>query len=282
MGRLNKKKVELLGSRISYWERNPDIDDVLIIIHGFGGNHLALTPMSKHLSSFRVIMIDLPGFGESTSMRVHHSFVNYEKLLEQFCNKLGIATFNLWGHSYGATICIGFARITKLKIKNLILVSPAFPDASRYSKAGVIYYRIASMSPEYFQRRMLANARISRMTGQRLLMEVSENRREQLLQNGERDLKFFNSKVVNEVFLDFYKLKNNKELEFINLRTLIIGGDKDILVPIEYLKHLKLRFSNSRLIEIQGQGHLSPLERPGHLAKLTSEFILDTSENSSK
>ena len=62
---LKQHNIEVEGLHIEYLEGGKG--DVVLLVHGFGANKDNWTRISKHLTShFRVIALDLPGFGESS------------------------------------------------------------------------------------------------------------------------------------------------------------------------------------------------------------------------
>ena len=101
---LKQKSVQVNGLRIEYLEGGKG--DPLVLLHGFGANKDNWTRFAKHLTShFRVIALDLPGFGESSlapdgDYRTH---VQAERL-KAFIRALGIESFHLGGNSMGGNI----------------------------------------------------------------------------------------------------------------------------------------------------------------------------------
>ena len=58
--------LDVLGGRTAYWTYGPDdAETTVVAVHGFRGEHHGLEPVVAHLPGVRVIMPDLPGFGET-------------------------------------------------------------------------------------------------------------------------------------------------------------------------------------------------------------------------
>jgi len=49
----------------------------LVMIHGYRGNHHGLEAIAAGLTRYRVLIPDLPGFGESEPLAAEHSVENY-------------------------------------------------------------------------------------------------------------------------------------------------------------------------------------------------------------
>src|SRR5665811_1543877 len=65
---------------------------VIVMIHGFRGTHHGLELIAKQLDGYRVIVPDLPGFGESKPLENEHSLKNYVTWLGKFINNLNLST----------------------------------------------------------------------------------------------------------------------------------------------------------------------------------------------
>ncbi len=86
-----------------YLEGGPDDAEVLLLIHGFGGDKDNWTRFARSLTdNYRVIAPDLPGFGESA----WHPDWNYSLLpqrsrLHGFVQALNLKQFHIAGNSMG-------------------------------------------------------------------------------------------------------------------------------------------------------------------------------------
>lgn len=80
--------------------------ETIVLIHGFGGDKDNWTRFAGHLTpQYRVIAMDLPGFGESArhpdwSYRLHDQVAR----LEKFLNAVGAKRFHIAGNSMGGNI----------------------------------------------------------------------------------------------------------------------------------------------------------------------------------
>jgi len=63
----------------------------------------------------------------------------------------------------------------------------------------------------------------------------------------------------------------------IDLPTLAIVGREDRMTPPKYARYLRASIPNCRLVEIEGAGHLAPLERPTETAHGIREFAASLS-----
>ncbi len=97
----------------------------LVFIHGWLGSWRYWWPSMQGLSArHRVFAFDLWGFGDSSKAKDMYSLDAYVEMLDQFVDKLGIATpFNLVGHGLGAAVALRFTKQNSELVNKLVTVS---------------------------------------------------------------------------------------------------------------------------------------------------------------
>jgi len=104
---------------VSYEIINPEASVDLIILHGWGSNkNLMKKPFSAHMSAFRHIYIDLPGFGNSTC-NITLKTSDYARIVELLMIHMNASKDIILGHSFGGKIAV------LLEPKVLVLVGSA-------------------------------------------------------------------------------------------------------------------------------------------------------------
>ncbi len=128
------------GKKIYYFkEKFADVNDVtlrytdigkgkpVVFIHSFAGSHLhwIFTVRALH-RRFRTIMLDLPGYGESTKDASHpYSMEYFSQTVVDFLKKLGIKKATLVGSSLGGNISLHTALHHPEVVEKLVLVDAA-------------------------------------------------------------------------------------------------------------------------------------------------------------
>lgn len=113
----------------SYWIHVEGDGAPLVLLHGFAGSHLI---WSSHLPAFsrqwRVIALDLPGHGRTTSPRFQMDQVAGDLLAA--LATLKVETFHLLGYSMGGRLALYLAARHPARVRSLILesVSPGLHD----------------------------------------------------------------------------------------------------------------------------------------------------------
>lgn len=61
-----RRTIDVDGVRTSFWEYgDADAMTTIVLVHGFRGEHHGLEPIAARLTEYRVVVPDLPGFGDS-------------------------------------------------------------------------------------------------------------------------------------------------------------------------------------------------------------------------
>lgn len=117
---------EVQGSKLNYVDLGPKDAPVLLFVHGIMGTWrnwiFNLLPFADR---FRVIAVDLPGFGLSEMPKGEFSISAYAATLDQFCSQLGLGRVTLIGNSMGGQVGTVLAKQFPDRLEKLILVDPA-------------------------------------------------------------------------------------------------------------------------------------------------------------
>lgn len=118
-----------------YLEGGPQNAEVVLLLHGFGGDKDNWTRFSKSLTGgYRVIAPDLPGFGESSRHPDwDYSLPAQRARVKGFINNLGLEQFHLVGHSMGGHLAALFTHEYPENVSSLALFNNAGVDAPNES-----------------------------------------------------------------------------------------------------------------------------------------------------
>src|SRR6266498_6158240 len=164
--------VRIYNSDTHYWIFNPEQKKTIVMIHGFRGNHHGLYDIITTLPDFRIVIPDLPGFGESTPMTAKkHDIEGYAEFTEQFVQKLKLGKPALLGHSFGSIVASAVAARSPELFSKLILVNPIAAPALKgprtmFSYGAKLYYQIGAALPEKIGRALLSNRLVVLTTSQ--------------------------------------------------------------------------------------------------------------------
>ena len=114
------------GLDVHFKDTGPRDAPVLLLLHGFGSSLQTWDIWSSKLEEhYRVIRLDLPGFGLTGPSPVHdYSEQNDVSTLSHFVDKLGLSSFSLMGHSMGGKMAWGLAALMPERVEALVLMAP--------------------------------------------------------------------------------------------------------------------------------------------------------------
>ena len=265
---LKQNSIHVNGLRIEYLEGGKG--DTLVLLHGFGANKDNWTRFAKHLTShFRVIALDLPGFGESSSAPdgVYTIRVQAERL-KAFLKALGIKSLHLGGNSMGGNIAGAYASLYPEDLKSLLLIAPGGIVSSEPSE---MYLRLKDGKPnplvaesiEDYERLLdfvfVKKPFIPRAIKKHLIQEAIEHQS-------------LNRKIFKQL-----RSSNDPPLEDmlkgVPVPTLIVWGGQDRVLHVSGAKILKAIMPNAKTEVMNAVGHLPMIEKPEETAALYSGFI---------
>jgi pimeloyl-ACP methyl ester carboxylesterase len=103
---------------------NPTAAEAVILVHGYGASLHSYLPILPELAKhFRVIALDLPGFGLSDRLPGDYSPKGLADVLVNVLDQKHIARASVVGNSWGASIALAFAIHHRHRLHKLIIVS---------------------------------------------------------------------------------------------------------------------------------------------------------------
>jgi pimeloyl-ACP methyl ester carboxylesterase len=114
------------GARIRFLDAGAG--SPLLLVHDYLSSRVAWDDVLPHLATrFRVIVPDLPGFGESEKPppgRYRYDFDGFSESLVDLIAALGLGRVSLCGHAMGGAIALTLAASHAHLVEKLVLVNP--------------------------------------------------------------------------------------------------------------------------------------------------------------
>lgn len=141
---LEAKSIAVNGFQIHYLEGGTG--EPLLMIHGFGANKDNWTRIGRYLTPhYRVIALDLPGFGDSSKpVEAGYRYADQLPRIQAFAEALGLKQYHVAGNSMGGYFAAGLARHYPNSVQSAWLLAPARVDGAEPSEMG---RRIAAGEP---------------------------------------------------------------------------------------------------------------------------------------
>lgn len=127
------------GVKISFDQQGKG-EPVLIFVHGWSNNRRVWDAQMAHFSKkYRVIAVDLPGFGESGNNRTNWTMSSYGEDVAAVIKKLNLKQVVLVGFSMGAYVSIETAKTAPENLIGLVLVDEIKDIEMKYSPEILVY-----------------------------------------------------------------------------------------------------------------------------------------------
>lgn len=134
------------GSTLRYHDLPGDARP-LVFVHGLGcasSSDYPAVARDPALLARRAILVDLLGFGYSDRpVDFSYTIADHAKSVAELVSRLGLADFDVFGHSMGGAVAIELAAACANRVRSLLLSEPNLdPGGGMFSRA------IAAMSEE--------------------------------------------------------------------------------------------------------------------------------------
>jgi len=236
------------GININYKDYGNKEGMPILYLHGWGQNIEMMEPIANPLQkTHRLILIDLPGFGESDEPDFAWSLADYVEMLHSFIQELKIDAIHLIGHSFGGKISLLYA--SKYKVNKLILL------ASPYK---------VKIQKQSLKVRILKKAK--NVPG---LGNVAEKMKKYF---GSVDYKNA-TPLMRDVLVKHVNTDLTEMAKKIKCPTFIIWGDNDEAVPVNDAYELEKLIKDSGLTVYEGCTHYAYLERLAQTNAIIASFM---------
>jgi pimeloyl-ACP methyl ester carboxylesterase len=265
------KFLELGGLSVHY--RDEGAGPPLVLIHGTGASLHAWQGWTEVLRrDFRVIRMDLPGFGlTGPEPSGDYSSAAYVRFLDNLAARLGLERFDLAGNSLGGFIAWRYAVVHPERIRKLILVDASgyplqhpLPLVFRLAQIPVLSSLLARMDPRPLVAHTLRDvyADASKVTP-----ELIDLYTDLALRRGNREA--FAARVST------VEPDHTSELRRIAAPTLIMWGSLDSLLPVSDAERFARDIRQSRVVIYDGIGHVPMEEIARRTAADAKAFLLE-------
>lgn len=282
---IQKFEVETLGMRTPAWQYGAPDGPPIVLVHGFRGDHHGLEGLAKAAAALapelRVIVPDLPGFGESPAIPGRaHDLDLFGEWLCAFTAQVRDpeSGFAILGHSFGSLV-VANALSQGLSPHSTSLINPISAPALEGPQAlmtqlAIAYYRAADVLPEAPSRMLLGHSLIVR-----LMSEVMAKTRDRALRAWIHDQhdryfsKFSDSRSLLQAFRASVSHTVTEYAGAFRTPTLVVAGDRDDITPLSEQLALTRRIPDARLRVVPGVGHLVHYEAVEYAAEELIAFL---------
>ncbi len=274
-----KEKYSLLGSNFIEVKGMP----VHYVIEGNGKKNFLLlhgTGSSLHTwdawvdimkDHFRIIRLDLPGFGlTGPNPKERYDRIFYTLFLESFIQKIGLDDFHMAGNSFGGYLAWNYALKNPYNVDKLILLNASgypregykMPLGFKLAKNETIGPLMEKITPKRIVSKTVYDAYED---DGKVTDETLDRYFDLLLREGNRKAMMLKMQhIAYDNWRDIGKVKNP---------TLILWGSEDAVVPASHAYKFHKDIKHSEFIMYEDIGHLPMEEIPKQSALDVLEFL---------
>jgi pimeloyl-ACP methyl ester carboxylesterase len=247
---------------------------VLLLVHGLGHwTQAAWDPIVPFLDpAWRVVALDLPGFGSSDKPDVRYDAGFFARALDRVAATLP-ARFALAGHSLGGALAARYAAAHPERVTRLVLIAPA----GFLRVASIVYAVLGSPPAQWLLQRRPSRGFIDRIlrdsvADPQAIAPAVSARAFDLSQQPEMRRSF--ARVYAAAMREFADSKRiAAQLRAWTGPTLIIWGRADRYVPVRALADTKAVYPNAETIVFEHAGHVVMADQPAACGGAIRAFL---------
>jgi pimeloyl-ACP methyl ester carboxylesterase len=262
--------LELDGVRLHVRDTGPRAAPPVLFLHGFGSSLHTWEEVAGALErDFRVIRLDLPGFGlTGPDATGDYSDARSQAVILALMGRLGLERLALVGSSMGGRIAWSFAAAHPERVTRLVLMAP-----DGFASPGIGYDQpprvpaLMRVLPYTLPEGMLRGSLRPAYGDPQVLTEAIFARyRDMMLAPG-----------VRQAILDRmgqHVLRPPEPLlARIRVPVLLLWGNRDAMVPVSNAQDYLRALPDARLVVLPGIGHVPMEETPAEVARVLREFL---------
>ncbi len=254
--------ISVNGIKLAYTRRGRGTP--LILVHGFPLDHTSWNEVAPLLEDrFDVIIPDLRGFGQSTTIESPYSISDMADDIAGLLDGLEIYKAAIAGHSMGGYVSLAFLKNHPKRVSGLGLISSqAAADSperkdGRYKTAADVAEKGVGVVAEAMTTKLSADARVQEFVRRSINEQGKSAVIGALKAMAERDDMMSHLAALNADF-----------------PVALIHGDADVLIPVERSRVIKSILPSAKLFELPGAGHMPMME----FAEATIEGLMSLTQ----
>ena len=265
---LSHERLSVRNLNIHYYQGGPASGETLVLLHGFAADKDNWLRFSRHLTKdYRVIALDLPGFGDSDLPPGSYDVGTQAERLADILDAMGVQQAHLLGNSMGGHIAAIFAARYPDRVRSLALLANAGIDSPHKSElyrllTGGAPNPLVVKQPQDFDNLLqfifveppYLPESLKRYLGERSMAKAAYYER------------VFKQLVERAIPLE-------PELAKIQAPTLLLWGKQDRVLDVSSIEVMQPLLGKPSVVIMDNVGHAPMLERPEESALLYRQFL---------
>jgi pimeloyl-ACP methyl ester carboxylesterase len=252
----------------------------VVLLHGLGATNASLLPTLWDLArDHRVIVPDLPGFGESAKpMRSYHAEF-FASWAEAFIDELGLDRVHAIGNSMGGRVAIELGLRTPDRVDRMVLLtpSPAFIRRREFVRVvRLLRPELAFLPLPIPHDRVVRGIRMMFSRPSRLPKGWYDAAADEFLRvfaTARGRIAFFSA--ARQIYLEEPRGERGfwDRLPYLETPALFVWGERDRLVPAKFARHVVNALPRATSVVLDDCGHVPQYELPEQTHSLIRDFL---------
>ena len=262
-------------------QQTPDLFGSILMVHGLGGSTYSWEQSAAALaeSGYRIVAVDLPGFGFSTRKPgLDHSQASRADLLWRLIDEMdhplsddiSSVPWILIGHSMGAGTVAAMAMSRPDRCEKLIFVDGALFDNQPATAAQILRFPpVARWLTVFLEHVLITDSRISNILKSAYGVEPTPDQTNGYLLPLQR-------KGTARSLFDLTRTARNEPVAYLSDLAVPISavwGEMDVITPLEQAFNLQTILPAMDLRIISGAGHMPMETHAGQFVALVHEIL---------
>jgi len=260
-----EKEIIVDNLKINYREQGEG--KTILILPGWGRGSESWLKVMDNLSAngFRIICLDLPGFGKSDIPLNVWGVKDYAFFVKKFIDALNIKDFFIVSHSFGGGLAVKLLADFAQKTEKLILIAPAIIRIrERIKPRQKIKSFLTGLIKKIFPEKL-----IQKIINFPFLAKVFYR----ILGSYDYYISIIKSPIMKETFKKIIKEDLVGCLTGVKVPTLIIWGKKDTALPVDDAYRIKEKIDGAEIALMENADHTPYHNYPEELARLIIDFL---------
>lgn len=265
MERILSQHIKSGDAEVAYWTLGDGAP--VVLLHPFPVNHEFWLPVGQTLATrYRVILPDMRGHGESGVGEGPATMQKHAADIARVMDDADVGRAPLIGVSIGGYALFEFWRKYRGRAAALGLCNTKAPADNGEGRAGRLQAAndVLERGTEPFFENMLT----------RVLAKTTQETRPDLVDGALRMMRKMSPQGVAQVQRGMAERPDSVDtLKTINVPTLLVTGDEDILTGVNEAELMRSHIAGSQMRVIPKAGHYSPWEQPEEAGRVLRQFL---------
>lgn len=239
----------------------------VVFLHGYCETSYIWENFQKHLSRrYRVICVDLPGFGKSPRLNYAFSLKDVAVEIKDALDARKVSNYVMIGHSLGGYVALAFIKQFSYAVRGIGLFhSHVFQDSSKKKEDRTrLMEFIKKNGVKPFVKTFIPSLFYDRNT--------------RYLEDSIAELQSLAEKTSPDMVIEYSRAMRDREssVDFIRKypkSAMFIIGEKDKSLPLKKSLEQAVMPAKSHILRLRDVGHMGMFEKPEETLKFVEKFI---------